>query len=46
MDTYLKSHQVKIAGDGEESAIEQLKTLLEDYRTELEKIKEKPATQL
>lgn len=43
MDTYLKSHQVKIAGDGEESAIEQLKTLLEDYRTELVQIKEKPA---
>ena len=43
MDTYLKSHQVKIAGDGEESAIEQLKTSLEDYRTELVQIKEKPA---
>jgi len=44
MDTYLKSHQVKIAGDGEESAIEQLKTLLEDYRTELVEVKEKTAT--
>ena len=44
MDTYLKSHQVKITGDGEESAIEKLKTLLEDYRTELVQIKEKPAT--
>ena len=44
MDTYLKSHQVKIAGDGEESVIEKLKTLLEDYRTELVEIKEKPAT--
>ena len=43
MDSYMKSHQVKIAGDGEESAIEQLKTLLEDYRTELVQIKEKPA---
>ena len=44
MDTYLKSHQVKITGDGEESAIEKLKTLLEDYRTELVQIKEKPVT--
>ena len=44
MDTYLKSHQVKIAGDGEESVIERLKTLLEDYRTELIQIKERPAT--
>lgn len=44
MDTYLKSHQVKIAGDGEESVIERLKTLLEDYRTELMQIKERPAT--
>ena len=44
MDSYLKSHQVKIAGNGEKSAIEQLRTLLEDYRTELVEIREKPAT--
>ena len=44
MDTYLKSHQVKIVENGEESVIEKLKTLLEDYRTELVQIKEKPAT--
>ena len=44
MDTYLKSHQVKIAENGEESVIEKLKTLLEDYRTELVQIKEKPAS--
>lgn len=44
MDTYLKSHQVKIAENGEKSVIEKLKTLLEDYRTELVQIKEKPAS--
>jgi len=44
MDAYLKTHQEKIAMVGEKPVKEQVKTLLEDYRTELVEIKEKPAT--
>lgn len=44
MDSYMQSHQVKIVKDNEESDTEQAKTLLEDYRKELEKIKAQPAT--
>ncbi len=32
----MKSHHVKIVKDGEESVMEQVKPLLEDYRKELE----------
>ena len=44
MDSYMKSHQLRIVKDDEESDTKQTKSLLEDYRKELVEIKEKPAT--
>lgn len=44
MDSYMKSHQVKIVKDDEESVKEQVKPLLEGYRKELVEIKAQPAT--
>jgi len=41
---HMKSHQLKIVKDDEESDTEQTKSLLEDYRNELVEIKAQPAT--
>ena len=44
MDSYMKSHQLRIVKDNEESDTEQAKSLLDNYRKELVEIKAQPAT--